>query len=267
MRKVVTLFMLLSLLLACWSCDSKPASENKPKVKHKKPSKISKADSLSDNIAIQDSAFGEPLFGEADSLENDSLSDENASISPEVLNDRDLPLAMEKRETVRYPQYTDSLMVSDNDNETEDSGEIPMDDSYSDQENLPNSGLNLEKERLQRTEILKVYRPDYTNAYDSTLNVIEKRIALHPDEVSEKMVVERWISPVNYRGYKFNRKKLMLYGIDKNDTVHIYYYLDAYYFSLRNQIYALKETNSNTAFLMVQDSLLENHLLEYEDQL
>lgn len=81
------------------------------------------------------------------------------------------------------------------------------------------------------------------------------------------MVVERWVSPVNYRGYKFNRKKLMLYGVDKNEVVHLYYYLDGYYFSMRNRIYSLKETNNNTSFMLVKDSVLEKNLLEYEDQL
>lgn len=267
MRKVVTLFVLLSLCMAYWSCESQPMPKSESGVKQKKPAKIRKPSNSSDNMAVQDTAFGESLSDDADSLNNDSLADQNPGNDFEILNDRDSSLAVAKKDTVIYKQYVDSLLTSDRDNEIEDSEELPMDDSYSDQENLPNSGLNLEKERLLKTEVLKVYRPDYTNTYDSTLSVIEKRIALHPDEVSQRMVVERWISPVNYRGYKFNRKKLMLYGVDKNDLVHIYYYLDGYYFSLRNHIYSLKETNNNTAFTIVKDSNLENHLLEYEDQL
>lgn len=266
MRKVVTPFVFLSLFLAFWSCENQPLPKNKAVTKQTKPAKKRKKPILSDTILAQDTLQLDTLIGATGPVNTDSLADAYSENESEEWDKPDSTLAVAKIDSVKYMQFPDTLAASDMDTDEEPPDEI-IEDPYIDQGHIPESGLNLEKERLVKTEILKVYRPDYTNTYDSTLSVIEKRISIQPEEVSQKMVVERWISPVNYRGYKFNRKKLMLYGIGKNDMVHIFYYLDGYYFSLADHIYFLKETNNNTAFIVVKDSILENHLLEYEDQL
>lgn len=267
MRKVVTPFVFLSLFLAFWSCENQSLPKNKAVTKQTKPAKNPKKPILSDTIVAKDTLQLDTLLGDNEPANTDAFTDANSEIDSTEKSLSDSSLAVAKIDSLKYSQQNpDTLALSDTDNE-EDPGDQTMDDPYIDQGHIPESGLNLEKERLVKTEILTVYRPDFTNTYDSTLSVIEKRIALQPEEVSQKMVVERWISPVNYRGYKFNRKKLMLYGVGRNDIVHLFYYLDGYYFSLANHIYFLKETNNNTAFVAVKDSILENHLLEYEDQL
>lgn len=266
MRKVVTPFVFLSLFVAFWSCESQPYLKNKPSEKHRKLTKLKKHDKSSQDVEVQDTLHvNNEITGEEQSAE-DTLFIANSESDSSITALRDTSLIAEKIDSVRQDQNPDTLLEPEVDPDAE-IGDSPQDETYSEQGHFPNNGLNLEKERLVKTELLEVYRPDYSNIYDSTLSVVEKRISLHPDEVSKKMVVERWISPVNYRGYKFNRKKLMLYGVGKEYTINIFYYLDAYYFSLRNQIYSLKEANSNTPLTLVSDSLLEKHLLEYEDQL
>jgi len=99
---------------------------------------------------------------------------------------------------------------------------------------------------------------------DSTLAIIEERMSLNLEEPSKKIVIEKWYSPVNYRGYKFNRKKLMLYGVDKPEPVDVYFYLGEYYFAFNMRLYHLDETTKNMTFETVKDTVLTQYLLNYE---
>lgn len=123
----------------------------------------------------------------------------------------------------------------------------------------------LNKERILKTEIVKVIMPDFQDDRDSVLAVIEERMSLNPNQISKQIVVEKWFSPVNYRGYKFNRKKLMLYGVEKETLISIYFYLDEYYFGFNQTLYNLDESTRNVSLVSVKDTVLTNYLLKYED--
>jgi len=58
-----------------------------------------------------------------------------------------------------------------------------------------------------------------TNNSDSLLNKIS---GIRKDVPGSTLKVEYWLSPLNYRGYKLLKNKLILYGISPNDNIRIY---------------------------------------------
>jgi hypothetical protein len=125
--------------------------------------------------------------------------------------------------------------------------------------------LDVVTEKLLKTEKVELIRPDFIDKRDSVLAVIEERMTLAPDTGRLYIVVEKWQSPVNYRGYKFNRKKVLLYGVRKDMPVRVYFYLGAYYLTFNDRLFYLDETAAHTRFEPVEDIALTEHLLTYED--
>lgn len=138
-------------------------------------------------------------------------------------------------------------------------------DEYS--EDARHQTESISKERLISSVVKKVITPDYASVRDSVLDMVEERMSLRSDSPVKKVIVEKWVSPVNYKGYRFNRKKLMLYGVKEKSTVEIYFYLESYYFSVNSEMYDLEETIQSLPFRPVGDSLLINHLVIYADSL
>lgn len=133
---------------------------------------------------------------------------------------------------------------------------------YNEQE--PNPEDFFAESRLVQSTLVQVIRPGHRDAFDSVLVVIEDRLSIRPDPGADQVVLEKWLSPVNYKGYKFNRRKLMLYGVQAHQPVSVFHYQDDYYFSLGAKIYMLEEHLDYMPFEMLQDSLLNKYLLSHD---
>ncbi len=157
-------------------------------------------------------------------------------------------------------EYSDETDWS---NEMSDEGgeETYEADSYLDED------LVISKERLIFTGVIRVLRPDFRDDRDSVLAEIEKKLVISPERVPRTVLVEKWISPVNYRGYKFNRKKLMIYGVEKDRVVTVFYYLESFYLAMDTRVYEIIETAAHAPFTQVSDADLVRHLLAYENSL
>ena len=65
--------------------------------------------------------------------------------------------------------------------------------------------------------------------------------------------VEFWQSPVNYKGYKMSKNKIVLFGIAQNEQVKIYKVEDSFYMKQLENIYRLDFTNDFRQFESVKD--------------
>ncbi len=128
-------------------------------------------------------------------------------------------------------------------------------------------GDGVGRERLLNVLAVKVINPNIRNTKDSILYVVEQRLAIVPESSKRIVIVEKWFSPVNFKGYKFNRKKILLYGVDKDRPVAVYFYLENFYIAFGERLYELDETTAYTPFFAVKDSSLSRYLLNYEPRL
>ena len=263
LRNYVILFAVLAFSVSLTACENSgdpgKTSAKPAKTQKKKPAKKQKQSSTAElNGAPADSSGTDTIpsaVNPPDSLYQDLVE------TPDYGYDDDAP------DTMDYFLAADTVLSDSVGTREYSEEDLPEDPDYSDEGNYTEPGGRLEKERLLRTDVIRVSLPDYKNEYDSALAVVEKRISIKPESVSRVITVERWLSPVNYRGYKFNRKKLMLYGVDPEMPIHIYFYLNEYYLSLHDRIYYLDETADNTHFVQVKDTLLSNYLKKYENRL
>ena len=69
------------------------------------------------------------------------------------------------------------------------------------------------------------------------------------EKVSSDYQVEFWVSPINYRGYKMSKNKLILFGIDEPEAVKLYRVKDALYMSYLKDYYRL---NASFDFMSYQ---------------
>jgi hypothetical protein len=59
---------------------------------------------------------------------------------------------------------------------------------------------------------------------DSTINLLVlKGFFKNASQISRQLLVEFWASPIHFRGYLFNGKKLLIYGFEPNSTVFLNY--------------------------------------------
>jgi hypothetical protein len=171
---------------------------------------------------------------------------------------------------------TDSSVIGGEEVETDELGtELTNEpdplDSYEGYEgegylDLP-KGDGVGRERLLGAFAAKVINPNARNKTDSALYVIEKRLAIIPESSHRTVIIEKWFSPVNFKGYKFNKKKVLLYGVEKDRPVAVYFYLENFYIAFGERLYELDETSAYTPFFAVQDSSLARYLLNYESRL
>lgn len=69
------------------------------------------------------------------------------------------------------------------------------------------------------------------------------------EKVPSDYQVEFWVSPINYRGYKMSKNKLILFGIDEPEAVKLYRVKDALYMSYLKDYYRL---NTSYDFMSYQ---------------
>jgi hypothetical protein len=121
------------------------------------------------------------------------------------------------------------------------------------QKQLNTSELNLEGdyfvfdslfkvlENAQLNERIKQLREGLDTLHvDSSLEeLVRQSFFENPHLITRQLLVEYWDSPIHVRGYLFNGKKLLLYGIDLNETIYLTYSLKnrSYYLIIDNQSY------------------------------
>ncbi len=81
----------------------------------------------------------------------------------------------------------------------------------------------------------------------ATENVVQKlnpaaNIPEGREEVTANIEVEFWVSPVNYRGYKMTKNKLLLFGIEEPDGVKLFRSNDVLYMKYNNDFFHLVNT-------------------------
>jgi hypothetical protein len=153
------------------------------------------------------------------------------------------------------------------DPELSDDVEYMVDETDDRYKEIIDGDMDIEKDRLVSTILVRVFRPDYSDRRDSVLAEVEKRLSITPDRIPATVVVEKWISPVNFKGYKFNQRKLILFGVRDNQRVAIYYYINQYYFALGERIYELDEALAFESFQNLADTALVRQLRTYENSL
>ncbi|CAN5459283.1 hypothetical protein BH11BAC1_BH11BAC1_08590 [soil metagenome] len=66
--------------------------------------------------------------------------------------------------------------------------------------------------------------------------------------------VEFWVSPINYKGYKMSKNKLILFGIDEPDDVKLYRVNNGLFMSYLKEYYRLTDSFDFVSYQKLRDS-------------
>ncbi len=93
----------------------------------------------------------------------------------------------------------------------------------------------------------------------STAEKLNPAAGLPDESASPDMYkVEFWISPVNYRGYKLNNDKLVLFGVEEPDAVRLFVVNKNLFMKYGKDFYKLHPTHDFISFTIVRDVNLSN---------
>ncbi len=71
---------------------------------------------------------------------------------------------------------------------------------------------------------------------------------------SQKMQVEFWVSPINYRGYKWHHNKIILFGMDEPDAVRLFRIDGKLYMHYMNDYYLIEPAEDFTSYQPVNEN-------------
>lgn len=124
-------------------------------------------------------------------------------------------------------------------------GESEENDSVPEVLNTNNiDSLTVKRDEKLYTETLdiKVLKSGSVDSLQSILLDVE------PVNLSQ-VLVEYWESPINFKGYKLSKTKLIIYGLTPLKESMIYKYGNIFYLEVGNLFYELEETSSFKSLL------------------
>ncbi|MCF8253133.1 MAG: hypothetical protein K9I36_05770 [Bacteroidia bacterium] len=103
----------------------------------------------------------------------------------------------------------------------------------------------LEASAIKKKEELLNIETDSLLDDSSITALVVKSLYRNVKSIPRQLLVEFWGSPIHFRGYLFNGKKLMLYGIDPKAPIYLSYgeVNNTYHLILRNKEYHLFPDN------------------------
>jgi len=75
-----------------------------------------------------------------------------------------------------------------------------------------------------------------------------------PENVPSSFLVEFWVSPINYKGYKMSKNKLILFGIEEPDAVKLYRVRNELYMVYLKDFYRLDNSFDFVSYQKLKDS-------------
>lgn len=127
----------------------------------------------------------------------------------------------------------------------------------------PNSDeVVVRKDELLSTKTLDVINLDPVAKMNGKDSLLQKVSGIKDDRSSSKQYlnIEFWSSPLNYKGYKMSKYKLILYGVSSPDGLKIYRLEDVTYLKSSYFVYRLDATGEFKPYERITDESILNRL-------
>jgi hypothetical protein len=113
----------------------------------------------------------------------------------------------------------------------------------------------VKQDELISTRTIEVYNMSPTAKLNSKDSLLQKVSGIKDDKQTGKQMfnVELWSSPLNYKGYKMSKYKIVLYGITAMDAVKLYKLEDVIYLKLSSAVYRLDYISDFKSYDRVTD--------------
>lgn len=118
------------------------------------------------------------------------------------------------------------------------------------------------KDELLSTKTLEVLNLDPVAKMNGKDSLLQKVSGIKDDRNSSKqyMNLEFWSSPLNYKGYKMSKYKLILYGLSSPEGLKIFKLEDVLYIKSSSFVYRLDATGEFKPYERITDESILNRL-------
>ncbi|MCW3070176.1 MAG: hypothetical protein JWO44_66 [Bacteroidetes bacterium] len=119
------------------------------------------------------------------------------------------------------------------------------------------------KDEQLMTRTLDVYNLNPTASKQSSKDsLLQKVSGIKDDKAGSKQMfnIELWASPLNYKGYKMSKYKIVLYGIQSLDNVKLYKLDDVIYLKSAAMVYRLDYASDFKQYERITDEQITNKL-------
>lgn len=111
---------------------------------------------------------------------------------------------------------------------------------------------------VRKDELLATRQVDMANLSvnaNGNDSLLQKVSGIRDDKntVKQPMNVEFWRSPINYKGYKMAKNKIVLFGVAEQDDVKLYRLEEGHYIKLQQGVYKIDYTNDFRQFERIND--------------
>lgn len=132
---------------------------------------------------------------------------------------------------------------------------------------LVSAGSDTSITTAQDDEEIVVKKDELITSRSLDVIALTKTLKSSSDTIGEKvsgvktpsvstMIIEFWQSPLNYKGYKMSKNKLVIYGIASSGYERIYKYENTLLLKAANGVYKLDYTNDFRSFERIDDSTI-----------
>jgi len=197
-------------------------------------------------------------FAETFNGEEERVSDESENAETSIMT------ATTKESNENSNRKKKNEKVSENASKTIDS-EVANDmsaDSIRITENIVNDEMQIKKDELILVKTLNLIYLNATAKPSSKDSLLEKVSGIDLDNANavKMMSVEFWQSPLNFKGYKMSKYKMVLFGLKWIEGIKIYKMDDAIFLKAENSVYQFDYTNEFKGYKQVTDAAIINKL-------
>jgi hypothetical protein len=118
------------------------------------------------------------------------------------------------------------------------------------------------KDELITTRTLEVFNLSPVAKMNGKDSLLQKVSGIKEDKSGGKQMIniELWSSPLNYKGYKMSKYKLVLYGLSTMDGIKLYKLDDVIYLKNASIVYRLDPVSDFKAYERITDEQVLNKL-------
>ncbi len=122
----------------------------------------------------------------------------------------------------------------------------------------PNDEIVIKQNRLKQVKTYYLPAGDSGNTQSKALKQLDSLLGKRPRNNTDQNLfyVEFWESPLNYKGYRMGRNKMIVYGIEQVDFASLHIYQDEYFLRYLNDFYPLSYTSEFKPLIPISDTEL-----------
>ena len=110
------------------------------------------------------------------------------------------------------------------------------------------------------TEVSSEQKPTDLTLEQNTVTKLNPSAGLQEPAKNNDFMVEFWVSPINYKGYKMKSNKLILFGIEEPEAVKLYSYDSKLVMKYGLDYYKLHLSDEFISFTLLKPSEIPEHI-------